>query len=48
MQTEVTYVAAHSHADTSYNILKEHTELLEQVSARSPSTGAGGCSGGGW
>lgn len=46
MQTEVTCVAARSHADTSYDILKERTELLEQVSARSPSSGAGGCSGG--
>ncbi|XP_072729311.1 polyamine-modulated factor 1-binding protein 1 [Ciconia boyciana] len=32
VQTEVTsYVATHSHSDTSYNILKERTELLEQV-----------------
>lgn len=42
MQTEVTsYVAAHSRADTSYNILKEErTELLEQVSAGSPAAAA--------
>ncbi|KAM7101363.1 polyamine-modulated factor 1-binding protein 1 [Ciconia maguari] len=32
VQTEVTScVATHSHSDTSYNILKERTELLEQV-----------------
>lgn len=45
MQTEVTsYVAAHSHADSSYNILKEeHTELLEQVSASSPAAAAPVC-----
>ncbi|KAK4814540.1 hypothetical protein QYF61_023739 [Mycteria americana] len=43
VQTEVTsYVATHSHSDTSYNILKERAEPLEQVSAGSPAaTGPG-------
>ncbi|XP_057255905.1 transcription factor sma-9-like [Pezoporus wallicus] len=34
VQTEVTFdVAAHGHADSSYNILEKHTLLLEQVSS---------------
>lgn len=34
MQTEViSYVAAHSHSDSSCEILREHRELLQQVSA---------------
>ncbi|XP_062469000.1 transcription factor sma-9-like isoform X2 [Pezoporus occidentalis] len=37
VQTEVTFdVAAHGHADTSYNILEKHTLLLEQRTGEQP------------